>query len=70
MTREEALKLLADARYADDLQGNNDLQTAHIMAMKALETEQQILDAVSKYNGSFSYLIDGKMILSKEVFIG
>jgi rubrerythrin len=39
MTREQALKLLADARYADDLQGNNDLQTAHIMAMEALEQE-------------------------------
>ncbi len=68
MTREEAIKLLADARYADDLQGNNDLQTAHIMAMKALKTEQFILDAI-KQNSSVPYLIDGKMILSKEVFI-
>lgn len=39
MTRREALKLLADARYADDLQGNDDLQTAHNMAIDALRQE-------------------------------
>lgn len=39
MTREEAIKLLVNATYSDEWQGNEDLTTAHIMAIKALEQE-------------------------------
>ena len=37
MTREEAIKLLVNATYSDEWQGNEDLTTAHNMAIKALE---------------------------------
>lgn len=39
MTREEAIKLLVNATYSDEWQGNEDLTTAHHMAIKALEQE-------------------------------
>lgn len=39
MTREEAIKLLVNATYSDEWQGNEDLTTAHNMAIKALEQE-------------------------------
>ena len=38
MTNEDAIKILANARYADDLQGNEDLTTAHYMAIEALKS--------------------------------
>lgn len=37
-TNEDAIKILANARYADDLQGNEDLTTAHYMAIEALKS--------------------------------
>lgn len=37
MTRKEAIKLLVNATYSDKWQGNEDLTTAHNMAIKALE---------------------------------
>lgn len=46
MTREEAIKLLVNATYSDEWQGNEDLTTAHNMAIKALEQES-CEDAVS-----------------------
>lgn len=39
MTREEAIKLLVNATYSDEWQGNEDLTTAHNMAIKALKQE-------------------------------
>lgn len=39
MNREEAIKLLVNATYSDEWQGNEDLTTAHNMAIKALEQE-------------------------------
>ena len=39
MTREEAIKLLVNATYSDEWHGNEDLTTAHNMAIKALEQE-------------------------------
>lgn len=39
MTREEAIKLLVNATYSDEWQGNEDLTTAYNMAIKALEQE-------------------------------
>lgn len=49
MTREEAIKLLANATYSDEWQGNEDLTTAYNMAIKALEQEP-CEDAVSRAN--------------------
>ena len=39
MTREKAIKLLANATYSEEWQGNEDLQTAHNMAIEALKQE-------------------------------
>lgn len=39
MTREEAINKLVNARYADEFQGDEELTTAHLMAIKALEQE-------------------------------
>ena len=39
MTREEAIKLLVNAIYSDEEQGNEDLTTVHNMAIKAPEKE-------------------------------
>ena len=56
MTREEAIKLLVNATYSDEWQGNEDLTTAHHMAIKSLEQEP-CEDAISReatlkpYNG-------------------
>ena len=47
MTREEAIKLLANATYSDEWQGNEDLTTAYNMAIKALE-QQPCEDTISR----------------------
>lgn len=47
MTREEAIKLLVNATYSDEWQGNEDLTTAHNMAIKALEQES-VLDKIEE----------------------
>lgn len=39
MTREEAIQLLVNATYSNEWQGNEDLTTAHNMAIEALEQE-------------------------------
>lgn len=39
MTKEEAIKLLVNATYSDEWQGNEELTTAHNMAIQALEQE-------------------------------
>lgn len=47
MTREEAIKLLVNATYSDEWQGNQDLTTARNMAIEALEQEP-CEDAISR----------------------
>ena len=47
MTREEAIKLLVNATYSDEWQGNEDLTTAYNMAIKALE-QQPCEDTISR----------------------
>lgn len=42
MTEEEAIKLLVNATYADEWQGNEDLTTAHNMSIKALELQNRL----------------------------
>jgi hypothetical protein len=41
MTREEAIKLLVNATYSDEWQGNEDLTAAHNMAIEALEMVEE-----------------------------
>lgn len=66
MTREEAIELLVNATYSDEWQGNDDLQTAHNMAIEALKQEpcddaisrQAVLDAIDVKAWEFcDYLI-------------
>lgn len=45
MTREEAINKLVNARYADEFQGDEELTTAHLMAIKALK-QGSILDKI------------------------
>lgn len=39
MTREEAIKLLVNATYSDEWQGNEQLTKANLMAIEALKAE-------------------------------
>lgn len=41
MTREEAIKMLVNATYSDEWQGNEDLTTANHMAIEALKEPEQ-----------------------------
>lgn len=47
MTNEEAIKLLLNATYSDEWQGNEDLTTAHNMAIKALD-QKPCEDCISR----------------------
>ena len=63
MTNEEAIKLLVNATYSDDWQGNEDLTTALDMAVNALKQEpcndaisrQAVLDAIDDDNRNGHY---------------
>lgn len=55
MTREEAIKLLVNATFSDEWQGNEDLTTAYNMAIKALA-----------YNVRFKALEQGDTISRKD----
>ena len=44
MTREEAIKLLVNATFSDEWQGNEDLTTAYNMAIKALSEPTTITE--------------------------
>ena len=46
MTREEAIKLLVNATYSDEWQGNEDLTTAHNMSIKALEFAEWVAEEI------------------------
>lgn len=39
MTNEEAIKILSNATFSEEWQGNEELTTAYLMAIKALENE-------------------------------
>lgn len=39
MTKEEAITILSNATFSDEWQGNEDLTTAYLMAIEALEQE-------------------------------
>lgn len=56
MTREEAIELLVNATYSDEFQGNEDLTTAHNMAIKALKQEP-ILDKIRAEIADYDDLI-------------
>lgn len=68
MTREEAIKLLVNATYSEEWQGNEDLTIAHNMAIEALKTlddfERAQIITGGRLNGrTFAYkrgLEDGK----------
>ena len=49
MTSEKAIKLLVNAKYSDEWQGNEELTTAHNMSIKALEKfNDYTCDIISK----------------------
>ena len=70
MTREEAIKLLVNATYSDEWQGNEDLTTAYNMAIKALEQEscedtisrQAVIDALEQAKEQY---FDRRVIIGK-----
>lgn len=49
MTKEEAITILSNATFSDEWQGNEDLTTAYLMAMEALEQEPIIHCKNCKY---------------------
>ena len=77
MTRKEAIKLLVNATYSDEWQGNEDLTAAHNMAIEALEMVEEFEKAQiitgGRLNGrTYAYkcgLEDGKRkALEKEKY--
>ena len=40
MTNEQAIKILSNATFSDEWQGNEDLTTAYLMAIEALEVKK------------------------------
>lgn len=68
MTREEAINLLVNATYSDEWQGNEDLATANLMAIRSLEAwdklynktveyEQQAIEELKKCDrGSYGFI--------------
>ena len=63
MTREEAIKLLVNATFSDEWQGNEDLTTAYRMAIEALKKEpcedvisrRAVLEQINCWIGSGEY---------------
>lgn len=50
MTREEAIKMLVNATYSDEWQGNEDLTTANHMAIEALKQIRAIESIINVSN--------------------
>ena len=48
MTREEAIKLLVNATYSDEWQGNEQLTKANLMAIEALQREEHLVELEAK----------------------
>jgi hypothetical protein len=59
MTNEEAIKLLVNATYSDEWQGNNDLQTAMHLAISALERDRWVsVEEPPKESGFYLFLYE------------
>jgi hypothetical protein len=54
MTKEEAIKLLVNATYSDEWQGNEDLTTANDMAIKALEFAEWVAEEMFSDDWEFN----------------
>jgi hypothetical protein len=48
MTKEEAIQMLVNATYSDEWQGNEDLTTAHNMAIKSLEAWDKVIEEIKE----------------------
>ena len=68
MTNEQAIEILANARYADDLQGNEELTTAHYMAIEALKTQPKWIPVEERLPEEHE-CIDGYMEPSERVLV-
>ena len=64
MTREEAIKLLVNATYSDEWQGNEQLTKENLMAIEAL-SERSAPRCKAKYDVQV-YHAQGSKILGKE----
>lgn len=58
MSREEAIKLLVNATYSDEWQGNEDLQTALHMAIDALKQAPNIDKVMATIDFEEKWLLD------------
>lgn len=58
MSREEAIKLLVNATYSDEWQGNEDLQTALHMAIDALKQAPDIDKVIATIDFEEKWLLD------------
>lgn len=58
MTRKEAIKLLVNATYSDEWQGNEDLQTALHMAIDALKQAPDIDKVIATIDFEEKWLLD------------
>lgn len=68
MENEQAIEILANARYADDLQGNEELTTAHYMAIEALKTQPKWIPVEERLPEEHE-CIDGYMEPSESVLV-
>lgn len=71
MTREEAIKLLVNATYSDEWQGNEDLTTAYHMAIQALEHPVRNVVAIVPCGDTISRqaVLDQTYLWSKDEFL-
>lgn len=58
MSREEAIKLLVNATYSDEWQGNEDLQTALHMAIDALKQAPDIGKVIATIDFEEKWLLE------------
>lgn len=58
MSREEAIKLLVNATYSDEWQGNEDLQTALHMAIDALKQAPDIDKVIATIDFEEKWLLE------------
>lgn len=58
MTNEEAIKILSNATFSDEWQGNEELTTAYLMAIEALKDERPKGEWIKKIDdvGFVSYI--------------
>jgi uncharacterized protein (UPF0218 family) len=68
MTKEEAIKLLVNATYSDEWQGNEDLTTAHNMAIKSLEAWDKVIEEIEGQR-DFNIECDGESDLGMAIQI-